>query len=86
MSFDFCGCGNLEGRPDKQLLRAGWWPSSVIRPKTCATFAVLRHFHLQTLQGKTAAYDFYRALELETNNCGLYPFPVRAAIHQLCAC
>lgn len=77
VSFDFCGCGPLRDRLDKQLLRVGWWPATSLKPKTCATFGVLKHFHLQNLQGHVSAFDFYRALELETDNTGTEVLEVR---------
>jgi hypothetical protein len=73
----FCDCPCVDPVPfNRQLLQAGWWPGSLKKPKTCATLAVLTHFHKQTLQGKLSAFDFYRALELETDNSGLMYLPV----------
>jgi hypothetical protein len=75
--LNFCDCARSTPLPyDRQLLEVGWWPASLIRPKTCATLSVLKHFHIQTLQGKVPAFDFYRALELETDNTGLSYLPV----------
>jgi CxC2 like cysteine cluster associated with KDZ transposases len=56
-----------------QLLRSAWFPASLTRPRTMFTFAVLKHFHHLTLQGKTTAYDFYNSLVHETDNTGLKP-------------
>ncbi len=42
------------------------------------TFAVLNHFHLLTLQSKIAAYDFYLALERQTDNSGGTKLQVRS--------
>lgn len=72
VEVDFCGC---EGRtePYLQLLQFGWYPASDERPQTAATFSVLDNFHLQTLQAKTTAYDFYSVLERLTDNTGVKP-------------
>ncbi|KAJ7058645.1 hypothetical protein C8F01DRAFT_1085756 [Mycena amicta] len=72
VAVDFCGC---ERREDefKQLLRCRWFPATTGRPQTCATFQCLELFHTLSLQAKTTAYDFYTALEIRTNGCGLKP-------------
>lgn len=74
VDVQFCECSASERRV--QMLRMGWWPASPSDPRTCATMALLRHFHLLNLQGKLPAYDFYRALELATDNTGLMRLPV----------
>jgi hypothetical protein len=60
----------------QQLMRREWFPATHIEPQTCCTFRVLQHFHMQTLQGKIAAYDYYGALEKLTDNTGLNPTKV----------
>lgn len=42
----------------------------------------MRHYVMQTLQGKIAAYDYYSALEKLTDNAGLKPVKVRAFTSQ----
>ena len=74
VAAEFCKCGGSSRRT--QLLRLGWWPATPFDPRTCATMAVLRHFHLLNLQGKVTAYDYYRALHLGTDNSGLQTLPV----------
>jgi hypothetical protein len=91
LGVDFCGCvveaeegeeqqelprmpGPLE--PRLQLLRACWWPATVLMPNTCATFGVLRLFQILNCLGKLSAYDFLRGLELCTNHNGLDKPPV----------
>ncbi|KAI0038767.1 hypothetical protein FA95DRAFT_1476165, partial [Auriscalpium vulgare] len=70
----FCGCGINHGVPPRsQLRRFGWWPATPLEPLTAATEEVLKQFHLLNLQGNTTGYDFYRALELYTDNTGLAP-------------
>ena len=75
----FCMCGRACS-PDQvdQLLAFGWYPATVTHPKTCATFQLLHHCHLQTLQSKHSLVDFYTALEHETDNTGLIPLKVRS--------
>lgn len=66
----FCGC---VGTPHRriQLLRVGWMPASVERPKTAFTVDVLDTFQLLTLQSKVSAYDFYYSLAHKTDNTGI---------------
>ncbi|KAK7676010.1 hypothetical protein QCA50_021045 [Cerrena zonata] len=63
---DFCGC-LLGFELRTQLLRFGWWPATPLDPRSAATFAVLRQFQYLNLQGNVTAYDFYRALEFQTD-------------------
>ncbi|KAJ7152150.1 hypothetical protein C8R43DRAFT_1127232 [Mycena crocata] len=68
---DYCGCG----RPGKfyqrdQLLDACWWPATPKEPQTCCTFTMLRHFHALNTIGKVSGYDYYKTLELLTDNTG----------------
>ncbi|KAJ7841072.1 hypothetical protein B0H14DRAFT_2360413 [Mycena olivaceomarginata] len=61
---DFCGCDSRRRtEPYIQLLQAGWYPATDERPQTAATFLVLDKFHVNTLQAKMTAYDFYTVLE-----------------------
>ncbi|KAJ7718098.1 hypothetical protein B0H14DRAFT_2412597, partial [Mycena olivaceomarginata] len=74
VNIDFCACD--EGTREEhyiQLLRAGWYPVTDDKPQTAAIFLVLNKFHLQMLQAKTMAYDFYAILERLTNNVGVKP-------------
>jgi hypothetical protein len=75
LGVNFCGCENGfdNGTHEIQLLRAGWFPATHERPKTCATFAVLDKFHHDTLQSKMTMYDFYGVLEKLTDNTGIKP-------------
>lgn len=78
VTVQFCKCWGLAHR--SQLLRIAWWPATPFDPKTCATFELLRQFHLLNLQGKLPAYDFCRALELQTDNTGLQYVPVSCVL------
>lgn len=55
-----------------QLLRWQFFPSTPHQPRTCATFSLLKSFHLLNLTSKVSAYDYYRALERLTDNTGLH--------------
>jgi hypothetical protein len=74
VKVDFCGCEKGDREEEYiQLLRAGWYPATDERPQTAATLLILDKFHLQTLQAKTTAYDFYTVLERLTDNTGVKP-------------
>ncbi|KAJ7469033.1 hypothetical protein FB451DRAFT_1352272 [Mycena latifolia] len=72
----FCEC-DARIKHRQQLMRVQWWPASVKKPQTCATFAVVRLFQIVNCLGKVSAHNFMRSLELLTNNDGLKPPPNR---------
>lgn len=82
VSVDFCGCRNVPMHV--QLLQVGWWPATPLEPHSCATFQVLREFQLLNLQGKLSVYDYYRTLELLTDNVGLQQLPASAILFKRC--
>ncbi|KAJ6517357.1 hypothetical protein C8R47DRAFT_1172779 [Mycena vitilis] len=67
VGLDFCGCGQ-SGLPTVQLLRAGLWAATTTSPKTAATFALLRKWHLLSFEAKLSALEFYQSLARETDN------------------
>ncbi|KAF7346301.1 hypothetical protein MSAN_01857500 [Mycena sanguinolenta] len=69
VALDYCGCGH-GGHPTRQLLRAQLWPATTTNPKTAATFAVLRQYHLLSFEGKCSALEFYQGLARQTDNLG----------------
>ncbi|KAJ7797560.1 hypothetical protein B0H14DRAFT_3493624 [Mycena olivaceomarginata] len=75
VAVDACDCERRvwAGPPEEQMLRAGWFPATDERPRTCATMEVLDTFLLQTYQAKTTMYDYYSVLEKLTNNVGVKP-------------
>ncbi|KAJ7936005.1 hypothetical protein B0H13DRAFT_2304071 [Mycena leptocephala] len=75
VAVDVCDCPHRldAGNDEEQLLRAGWFPATDDRPRTCATLAVLDLFLLSTHQAKTTMYDFYAMLEKLTHNAGVKP-------------
>ncbi|KAJ8481555.1 hypothetical protein ONZ45_g15279 [Pleurotus djamor] len=72
-----CDKAPTHGHPRQQLLRRRWYPATFDQPQTCATFSLLKHFQMQTLQAKTISYDYYAALEKLTDNSGLQNVPNR---------
>lgn len=83
-----CGCTRTADenalKVYKQLLRIGWYPASHLDPKTCATFEVMKLFHLLSLQGKMSHYDFYKTLQYRTDNTGTVKLPVRDSLFPRC--
>ncbi|KAJ7715761.1 hypothetical protein B0H16DRAFT_1667046 [Mycena metata] len=76
VNVDACACPEnrlAAGSPEEQLLRAGWFPATDDRPRTCATFELLDFFWMTTHQAKTTMYDFYNVLEKITDNTGVKP-------------
>lgn len=70
INLDFCDCER--GTPRYiQLLRRQLFPATQINPRTCATFGLLKQFHLLNLTSKVSAYDYYRTLERLTDNTGV---------------
>ncbi|KAJ7817081.1 hypothetical protein B0H13DRAFT_2242339 [Mycena leptocephala] len=68
----YCGCGKGQSFP-VQLLRIKWLPSTGKRPRTAATFNVLRRYHLLSLESKCSMGEFYQSLARQTNNTGEPP-------------
>lgn len=60
----------------QQLLRVGWYPATPHEPKSCATFELLRYYHVLSLQSKVSVHHFYSAHERHTDNTGLSIIPV----------
>ncbi|KAJ7853723.1 hypothetical protein B0H14DRAFT_3085596 [Mycena olivaceomarginata] len=71
VGLEFCSCGAAEDH-DVQLLRAWLYPATMTNPATAATFAVLRDFHLLSLEAKCSAHHFYNKLACQTNNSGVF--------------
>lgn len=78
VNLQFCSCTSEDRRT--LFLRLAWWPATALDPRTCATFSVLRQFHLLNLQGKLTIYDFYKSLELATDNTGTVDIPVSTLV------
>lgn len=54
-----------------QLLRLGLYPASIERPETAFTFSLLDYFHIDSVECKTSANNFYNKLRRFTNS--LFP-------------
>ncbi|TEB19054.1 hypothetical protein FA13DRAFT_1758289 [Coprinellus micaceus] len=68
VSLDYCGCNPItQGGCLQQLLRAHWFPGTVVRPQTLFTFELLETFHELALQSKTTLYDFYHTIICKTD-------------------
>ncbi|KAG1801184.1 hypothetical protein EV424DRAFT_1474766 [Suillus variegatus] len=72
VGLDFCGCEH-EASHYKQLLRARLFPATATDPRTAATFAVLKFFHLLSFESKVSAYEFYHSLARQSDNTGITP-------------
>jgi hypothetical protein len=64
-----------------QLFHDCLFPSSLDRPASAFTFAVLDHFYIDAMECKTAAHSFFRKLCRMTNNAFPNNVPVRRVIY-----
>ncbi|KAG2362627.1 hypothetical protein BDR07DRAFT_1451060 [Suillus spraguei] len=62
IGLDFCGCTTSQTHT-RQLLRAGWFPSTSTNPRTATTFHVLYQYHILSFESKASAYEFYHSLD-----------------------
>ncbi|KAK7028192.1 hypothetical protein VNI00_014882 [Paramarasmius palmivorus] len=79
VAVNYCSCYMTldQSHPRQQLIRYEWYPATHSAPQTCFTFRLLENFHAMTLLGKISAYDYYRALEKLTDDCGRLQFKNR---------
>jgi len=75
VGLDYCGC-QQSALKMAQLLRSRLFPSTIIDPKTVATFRVLESFQMLNFTSKMSAYEFYQALARRTDNTGTSSPPV----------
>ena len=66
-----------------QLLRARWFPATVVRPSTAFTFQLLDFFHKLQDHNKCNPYDFYHTIIQRTDNAGLNPEIVSSLVAQM---
>ncbi|KAI0682315.1 hypothetical protein BC835DRAFT_1311595, partial [Cytidiella melzeri] len=73
VSMQYCQCSRVDmsGSRAQQLLQRRLYPATLMEVSTCCTFAVLRLFHVLTLQSKVTAFDYYTTLEKLTDNTTL---------------
>jgi hypothetical protein len=77
MHHRFQACHCPDSRPVHiQLLQMDLFPSTMERPQTVFTFSVLDRFHIESLEGKVAASNFYNQLRRLTDNCFPQSLPV----------
>ncbi|THV01511.1 hypothetical protein K435DRAFT_853778 [Dendrothele bispora CBS 962.96] len=67
VAVNFCGCPGAEEHY-VQLLRSMWYPATLKNPQTATTFSCLRQFQNLNCLGKLPVYDYYKALEIMTQN------------------
>ena len=68
-----------------QLLQHKLFPSTMDRPQTVFTFAVLDRFHIESLEGKTSASNFYSQLRRLTNIRFPHLLPVCTSLYHSCS-
>jgi hypothetical protein len=73
--FRWCGCPSAEPFY-AQLLRLGLYPSSMERPETAFTFSLLDYFHIDAVECKTSANNFYNKLRRLTDSLFAHKVPV----------
>jgi hypothetical protein len=82
VALDYCGC-HIALPKTIQLLRARLFPSTIIDPKTAASFRVLETFQMLSFTSKVSGYEYYRSLERRTDNTGCVTIPVRLELIHL---
>jgi hypothetical protein len=72
---NWCCCG---GVPDykMQLFQHRLFPSSTLRPSTAFTFALLEYFHVDAVECKTSASNFFSKLRRLTDFTSPQSVPV----------
>jgi hypothetical protein len=74
----WCQCPGAAD-PHIQLLRLQLFSATIKRPSTAFTFNVLDHFHIDAMEYKTAALNFYNKLRHLTSNAFPAMVPVSAS-------
>ena len=72
----WCQCPGLDCDWHIQLLKAGLFPASIMRPSTAFTFEVLDHFLIDALECKTSAMSFFQKIRRLTDNAFPDSIPV----------
>jgi hypothetical protein len=69
----YCQCQHTDivGDSWQQLMRRRLFPATIIEPHTAFTFRCLAFFHNLTLHGKLTPYEYYIAVERNTDGSGL---------------
>lgn len=72
----FCKCPGAPA-PYRQLLRAGFFPSTLKDPASAFSLSFLKALHFHTMQGKLSSYDYMIAVRRLTDNAFPEDVPVR---------
>lgn len=75
LNVSWCCCN---GAPDHraQLFQHHLFPASITRPSTAFTFAVLEYFHVDAVECKTSASNFFNKLRRLTDFSSPQSVPV----------
>jgi len=65
-SIQWCRCPNRQSQ-DIILFRMGLFPASIHNPQTAFTFRCLNYFHIDSMECRTSAGNFYMKLRRLTN-------------------
>lgn len=71
----FCNCPDAPCKVD-QLMSARLFPSTTRGPISAFSFAMLKEYHIHSLQSKTSAYDYFAAIQRLTDNVFTQDVPV----------
>lgn len=72
----YCRCYGAPSEP-YQLLAASLYPATWDTPQTAFTIPLLKHYHLDSLQSRKPAYDYWALLRRLTDNTRAKGLPVR---------
>jgi hypothetical protein len=83
LDVSWCCC---EGAPDHatQLFQHCLFPASTSQPSTAFTFAVLNYFHVDAVECKTSASNFFSKLRRLTDFSSPQSVPVSKTIYIIC--
>jgi hypothetical protein len=76
----WCHCPSKD-EPQWQLFKTGLFPATFKHPRSAFTFQVLDYFHIDQVECKTSANNFYSKLRRLTNNA--FPDTVSVSLHIL---
>ncbi|KIJ41615.1 hypothetical protein M422DRAFT_255228 [Sphaerobolus stellatus SS14] len=72
----YCRCVDA-GTHIEQLLRARFFPATLVEPRSAFTFSVLRHFHKMSNEAGSVAYGYIQTLQRLTNDVSQDEVPER---------
>ncbi|KIJ47597.1 hypothetical protein M422DRAFT_248592, partial [Sphaerobolus stellatus SS14] len=72
----YCRCVDA-GTHIEQLLRARFFPATLVEPRSAFTFSVLRHFHKMSNGAGSVAYGYIQTLQRLTNDVSQDEVPER---------